>query len=48
MSYRHDAAGNITRVEVIELDGTTRRQTVEIGDMNQVQKLVYDNAGTID
>lgn len=47
VSYRHDAAGNITRVEVIELDGTTRRQTVEIGDMNQVQKLVYDNAGTV-
>ncbi len=48
VSYTHDAAGNITHVEVTELDGTIRRQTVEIGDMNQVQKLFYNNAGTID
>lgn len=45
--YRHDAAGNIFEVEVTELDGTTKRQSVTVGDMNRVERVAYEGAHTL-
>lgn len=47
ITYLHDAAGNIVTVEVTELDGTTRRQTTQVGDHNRVKKVVYEDGGTL-
>lgn len=46
--YSHDAAGNIVRVVVTEDDGSTRTQTTVVGDMNRVERIVYEGAATID
>ncbi len=45
--YRHDAAGNIVQVDVTELDGSTKRQTVTIGDMNRVERIDYEGSHTL-
>ena len=45
--YAHDPAGNITEVVVAEADGGEKRQTVEIGDMNRVDRIIYEGAGTL-
>ena len=34
-------------MEVTELDGTTRRQTTQVGDHNRVKKVVYEDGGTL-
>ncbi len=46
--YGHDAAGNIVEVEVTELDGTTKRQTVTVGDMNRVERIDYEGSYALD
>ena len=40
--YRHDSAGNIIEVTVSDGDGRFKRQKVEIGEMNQVHRVIYD------
>lgn len=47
ISYLHDTAGNIVTVEVTELDGTTRRQTTQVGEHNRIEKVVYEDGGTL-
>ena len=47
IDYVHDAAGNIVQVEVRELDGTTRRQTTQVGEHNRIEKVVYEGGGTL-
>lgn len=46
--YRHDPAGNIVEVSVTEPNGEVRRQTVQIGDMNQVDSITYEDATNLD
>ena len=46
-AYTHDAAGNITAVDVNEANGRTRRQTVQIADMNRVDQIVYERSGAL-
>ena len=45
--YTHDAAGNIIEVVVTEQDGERKRQFVDIGDMNRVEKLTYEGLGAM-
>ena len=45
--YMHDAAGNIVEVVVTQPDGATKRQFVDIGDMNRVEKITYEGLGTL-
>ena len=46
--YGHDPAGNIVRVEVTEADGATRVQTTVVGDMNRVERIVYEGSATVE
>lgn len=46
--YGHDAAGNIVRVVVTEADGSTKAQTTVVGDMNRVERIVYEGSAAID
>lgn len=46
--YWHDAAGNIVRVDVTEADGSMLTQTTHVGDMNRVERVVYEGSGAID
>ena len=39
--YRHDSAGNIVSITVSNADGQVKNQSVEIGEMNQVNQVVY-------
>ena len=43
VAYRHDPAGNIVEVEVTDADGSTRLQKTRVGEMNQVERLIYDD-----
>ena len=46
--YTHDPSGNIVEVVVTEHNGEKKRQVVEIGDMNRVESIAYEGAGTLD
>ncbi|MXW21171.1 MAG: RHS repeat protein [Gammaproteobacteria bacterium] len=46
--YKHDPSGNLVEVTVTELNGEVRRQTVQIGDMNQVESITYHGADKLD
>ena len=46
--YRHDPAGNLVEVEVSDLWGAELRQTTTVGDMNRVERIVYEGAHTLD
>ncbi len=45
--YSHDPSGNIVEVVVTERNGEEKRQFVEIGDMNRVESILYEAAGTL-
>jgi len=46
--YGYDAAGNLVTVETNADDGRVRHQTTTIGDMNRVERIVYEGGGTLD
>lgn len=46
-TYTHDPAGNITSVEVNEPNGKSKRQTVQVADMNRVDQIVYESSGAV-
>ena len=45
--YAHDPAGNIVEVLVAEADGEEKRQVVEVGDMNRVERITYVGLGKL-
>lgn len=45
--YMHDPSGNIVEVVVTEISGEQKRQVVQIGDMNRVESIDYEGAGTL-
>ena len=45
--YVHDPAGNIVEVVVTEADGEEKRQKVEVGDMNRVERITYEGLGRL-
>lgn len=45
--YTHDPSGNIVEVAVTERNGKQKRQVVQIGDMNRVESITYEGAGTL-
>lgn len=47
-SYTHDPSGNIVEVEVTEGDGEEKRQSVDVGDMNRVERITYEGLGKLD
>ena len=46
--YSYDAAGNLVAVETTADDGRVRHQTTIVGDMNRVERIVYEGGGTLD
>ena len=42
--YLYDASGNIQKVAVRNRDGSSQRQSVEVGDLNQIGRIVYEEA----
>ena len=48
VEYMHDPSGNIVTVNVTQRNGEENRQTVQIGDMNRVEEITYEGAGTLD
>ena len=46
--YAHDPAGNIVEVVVTEADGEQKRQVVEVGDMNRVERITYEGLGELE
>ena len=46
--YTHDPSGNIVEVAVTEVDGKEKRQVVQVGDMNRVERINYEGAGTLE
>ena len=47
VAYRHDPAGNIVEVEVANADGSSRLQKTRVGEMNQVEQVVYGDGRTV-
>ena len=41
IGYRHDSVGNIVEITVTNADGEIKRQQIGIGEMNQVDQVVY-------
>ncbi len=48
VQYLYDTSGNIRRVVVRNRDGSSRRQSVEVGDLNQIERIVYEDEHSID
>ena len=48
VDYTHDPSGNLVEVVVTERNGAKKRQVVEIGDMNRVESIAYEGAGTLE
>ena len=48
VQYSHDPAGNIVEVKVTERNGEQKRQTVQIGDMNRVERIIYEGMGELE
>ena len=46
--YRYDAAGNLVAVKTTAADGAMRRQTTTVGDMNRVERIVYEGGAALD
>ena len=46
--YAHDAAGNIKEVVVTEAGGERKRQFVDVGDMNRVERITYEGLGKLE
>lgn len=42
VQYLYDASGNIRKVTVRDGDGSSRQQSVEVGDLNQIGRIVYE------
>ena len=41
--YTYDTSGNIRNIGVRNRDGSSRQQSVEVGDLNQIKRIVYGN-----